>query len=55
MPGLFGGLVALLFVPGIAKAQLSGIVITVVIASVTGLIAGFAIKATGEKVEAYED
>jgi len=55
MPGLFGGLVALLFVPGIAKAQLSGIVITVALASVTGLLAGYVIKATGEKVEAYED
>ncbi len=55
MPGLFGGLVALALVPGIAKAQISGIVITVVLASVTGLVAGYLIKATGEKIEAYED
>lgn len=55
MPGLFGGLIVLVFVPGSAKAQISGIVITVVLASVSGLIAGYIIKTTGSKVEAYED
>jgi ammonium transporter Rh len=55
MPGLLGGLAAILVVPGIAGAQLAGIATTVVIALVSGLIAGFIIKATGSKRLAYED
>jgi ammonium transporter Rh len=55
MPGLFGGIVAMFLVPGIAKAQLSGIVVTVVLAFVSGTIAGYLIRATGSKIEAYED
>jgi ammonium transporter Rh len=55
MPGLFGGIVAMFLVPGIAKAQLSGIVVTVVLAFVAGTIAGYVIKATGTKVEPYAD
>jgi ammonium transporter Rh len=55
MPGLFGGIVAIFLVPGIAKAQLSGIVVTVALAFIAGTIGGYVIKATGEKIEAYED
>ena len=55
MPGLFGGIVALFLVPGIAKAQISGIVVTVTLAFVSGIIAGYVIRTTGSKVEAYED
>ncbi|HTJ55557.1 MAG TPA: ammonium transporter, partial [Nitrosospira sp.] len=55
MPGLLGALVAIFVVPGIAAAQLIGIVFSVVLALVTGTIAGMLIKATGTTRLAYED
>jgi ammonium transporter Rh len=55
MPGLLGGLAAVAAVPSVAKAQLSGIVVTVVLAFVTGLAGGFILKATGAKKELYQD
>jgi ammonium transporter Rh len=55
MPGLFGGVVAIFVVPGIAKAQLAGIVVTVVLAFVTGTVGGYLIRATGSKAAPYED
>jgi ammonium transporter Rh len=55
MPGLMGGLVAILIVPGIAKAQLIGIAVTVVLALLTGWVSGYVIGATGKKSLAYED
>ena len=55
MPGLMGGLVAVLVVPGIAKAQLTGICFTVALALVSGLVSGYVIRVTGEKSLAYED
>ena len=55
MPGLFGGLVAILVVPGIARAQITGIVVTVVLALVSGVLSGYLIRATGAKDFAYED
>ncbi len=55
MPGLLGGLSAFLVVPGIAIAQFNGIVITLVIAIVGGLIASAVVKATGTTREPYED
>lgn len=55
MPGLLGGLSAFLVVPDVAIAQFNGIVITLVIAIVGGLIAGAIIKATGTTREPYED
>jgi ammonium transporter Rh len=55
MPGLFGGLAAAFVVPGIARAQISGILFTVVIALTGGLIAGFIIRTAGAKQAAYED
>jgi ammonium transporter Rh len=55
MPGLMGGLIAILAVPGIAKAQLIGIVVTVALALVGGLVAGALIKLTGPARQAYED
>jgi ammonium transporter Rh len=55
MPGLLGGLSAFLVVPDIAIAQFNGIVITLFIAIVGGLIAGVIIKATGTTREPYED
>jgi ammonium transporter Rh len=55
MPGLMGGFVAVLVVPGIAKAQLTGIGVTVTLALVSGLGCGYLIRATGKKRLAYED
>lgn len=55
MPGLFGGLAAAFVVPGIAGAQISGILFTVVMALTGGLIAGFIIRTAGAKQAAYED
>lgn len=55
MPGLLGGFSALLVVPGIAGAQLTGIGITLAIAIVGGLVAGAIIKLTGTTREPYED
>ena len=55
MPGLLGGFSAFLVVPDVAIAQFNGIVITMFIAIVGGLIAGAIIKATGTTREPYED
>jgi ammonium transporter Rh len=55
MPGLFGGLAAIVVIPGIAKAQLAGIVFTVVCALGGGVVAGFILRALGTKQEVYED
>ena len=55
MPGVFGGVTAIFVVPGIAKAQIAGIVVTVLLAFVTGTIGGYLIKATGSKAAPYED
>ena len=55
MPGLLGGLVAILVIPGIAKAQLIGIAVTVALALMGGLIAGFLLRATDNKQKIYED
>ena len=55
MPGLLGAFVAMMVVPGIAAAQFIGIIFSVVLAFITGLIAGALIKATGTTHLAYED
>jgi ammonium transporter Rh len=55
MPGLLGGLVAMLVVPGIAKAQLIGIGFTVALALAAGTLSGYLIRLTGAKLRAYED
>jgi ammonium transporter Rh len=55
MPGLLGGLMAALVVPGVVVAQLAGIGFTVVLALATGGIAGYIIRLTGHKAEAYQD
>lgn len=55
MPGLLGGVAAIVVVPGIAKPQLIGIAVTVVLAFVSGSIGGFIVRAFGTKSEAYED
>ena len=55
MPGLIGGFSAFLVVPDVAVAQFNGIVITMFLAIVGGLIAGAIIKVTGTTREPYED
>lgn len=55
MPGLLGGFIAIIVVPGIAQAQIVGIAVTVALALCSGVVAGFIIRATGAKPVAYED
>ena len=55
MPGLLGGLIVLLVVPGVATAQLIGIAVTLALAIGCGLVAGALIKATGTTSLAYDD
>jgi ammonium transporter Rh len=55
MPGLLGGVVAIFVIPGVAAAQLAGIVFTVLFALSAGIGSGYLIKATGSKVAEYED
>lgn len=55
MPGLLGGLVGIVVVPSAAKAQIAGILFTVVFALIAGVISGAIISATGKKELAYED
>ena len=55
MPGLMGGLIAILVVPGVAAAQLVGIAATLALAIVAGLVAGALIRLTGTAERAYDD
>ncbi|MBI4701801.1 MAG: ammonium transporter [Deltaproteobacteria bacterium] len=55
MPGLLGGVAAIVVVPGIATAQLAGIAFTVVLAFASGSLGGWLIRLTGSKRLAYED
>ncbi len=55
MPGLLGGLIAVVAVPGVATAQLVGIAVTLALAIVCGLAAGALIRLTGTTVRAYDD
>jgi len=55
MPGLFGGVIAVFVVPGVAKAELIGIAFTIVLALGGGIIGGYIIRATGTVKNSYED
>ena len=55
MPGLLGGLIAILVVPGIALAQVAGIAFTVILAFASGIACGYVIRLTGAKKLAYQD
>jgi ammonium transporter Rh len=55
MPGLFGGLVAIAVVPGVAVAQLLSILVVLIIALVGGTVCGIVLKLTGTKQMAYDD
>lgn len=56
LPGLFGGLAALFVVTGInSSAQLTGILVTVLLAAVSGLFFGKIISFFGRRAEPYVD
>ena len=56
IPGIFGGLVALIVVSGINySAQLTGIVLTIVIAIIAGLISGKILQLFGRRKIPYVD
>ncbi len=56
IPGIFGGLAAIVVVDGLdASAQLKGILVTVVIAVVAGLLSGKIISLFGTPDEIYDD
>lgn len=55
MPGLLGGIIAIFVVPNVAEAQVSGILFTIVLALLGGMITGNIIKLTGSKESIYED
>jgi ammonium transporter Rh len=55
MPGLLGGLVAAMVVPAVAGAQIVGILMTVGLSLVGGLMAGSILRASGAHEVAYED
>lgn len=56
LPGLFGGIAALFVASGInVAAQLSGIMVTVVIAACTGLLSGRIIAVLGRRLVPYQD
>ena len=56
IPGLFGGLAAIVVVEGIdVGAQLKGILITIIIAIVAGLISGKIISLLGRTKQIYDD
>lgn len=56
LPGIFGGVAALFVVSGInVGAQLSGILVTVVIAACSGLLSGKVIAALGRRMVPYVD
>ncbi|MCJ7631842.1 ammonium transporter [Candidatus Bathyarchaeota archaeon] len=54
MPGVFGGLVAMILVP-FPMWQLTGIVLTVILAVTMGVIVGFIVSRLGEKETPYVD
>jgi ammonium transporter Rh len=56
IPGIFGGLAAIVVVDGIdAGAQLKGILVTVVLATISGLLSGKIISLFGKTKEIYND
>jgi ammonium transporter Rh len=56
LPGIFGGIAALFVVSGInVGAQLSGILVTVIIAACSGLLSGKVIAVLGRRMVPYVD
>ena len=56
IPGIFGGLAAIVVVDGIdAGAQIKGILVTIVIAVISGLLVGKIVSLLGKKEKIYDD
>lgn len=56
LPGLFGGLVAMIAVDGISRgSQIKGILITIILALVSGLVVGRILSLTGRRETPYTD
>ena len=56
MPGIFGGLAALVIIPKLdAGVQLTGIGLTIIIALVAGWVTGLIVSAFGRRKQPYED
>lgn len=56
IPGILGGIAAIFIVDGLdAGSQLTAIVMTVLIAAVTGLLAGKIVSLTGKSAQIYDD
>ncbi len=56
MPGIFGGLAALVIIPNLdAGIQLTGIGLTIIIALVAGWITGLIVRAFGHRKQPYQD
>ncbi len=56
MPGIFGGLAALVIIPNLnAGIQLTGIGLTIIIALVAGWLTGLIVSAFGRRKQPYED
>jgi ammonium transporter Rh len=56
LPGLVGGISALFVVSGINfSAQLTGILVTILLATITGLISGKVVSVLGRRAEPYVD
>jgi len=56
LPGIFGGLVAILVIDGIdAGAQTLGVVVTIVVAALSGLFSGKIISLLGRPSAIYDD
>ncbi len=56
MPGLFGGIAAIFVVDGISmRPQLTGIMVTILLATATGFMAGRLVSVLGRRTEPYID
>ena len=56
LPGLMGGLVALPIIKGLhMESQLYGILITIGVAILTGMVTGKVLPLLGRKLEVYDD
>jgi ammonium transporter Rh len=55
MPGLFGGLIAIILVPSAAASQLVSIAVVLLIAIIGGVICGLILKTSGTRKAPYDD
>ena len=56
MPGLLGGVATIFIVDGISKeSQITGIAITIFVATITGFMAGKLVVMLGRRTDSYDD